>query len=89
MFVPVWLIFMSTGLLMAVFTLVWSVKTRQFDDQQRARYLPLAGLSAEELARQPIVRRSASLYAYGLIILIGLLSVALTMHVLLKTVFAH
>jgi cbb3-type cytochrome oxidase maturation protein len=89
MFVPVWLIFMSTGLLMAILTLIWSVKTRQFDDQQRARYLPLAGLSADELARQPEIRRSASLYAFGIIIFVGLLSIAMTMLVLFNTVFAR
>ena len=45
MFVPFWLIFLVSGTLLAVLTIVWAIGSRQFDDQDRARYLPLAGLA--------------------------------------------
>ena len=48
MFVSFWLIFLGTGLLMAALTVVWGIRNHQFDDQDRARYLPLADLSAED-----------------------------------------
>ena len=51
MFVPVWLGFVVTGLVMAAVTVAWAIRTKQFDDQERARFLPLRGLSAEELER--------------------------------------
>jgi nitrogen fixation-related uncharacterized protein len=48
MFVPFWLIFLVSGLVMAVFSVAWGIRSRQFDDQERARFLPLAGLEATE-----------------------------------------
>lgn len=59
MFVPIWLFYLGTGSLMAVVTLVWAMRTRQFEDQERARFLPLAGLSPEELAAPAPPRRRA------------------------------
>jgi hypothetical protein len=53
MFVSVWLVFLASGLIMAVFTAVWAARTRQFDDQHRARFIPLNGLTAEELDHKP------------------------------------
>ena len=53
MFVPLWIIFLFTGLLMAVFAVTWGIRGRQFDDQDRARFLPLVGLAAEEIERTP------------------------------------
>ena len=44
MFVPVWIIFLFTGLVMAIFAVTWGIRSRQFDDQQRARFLPLVGM---------------------------------------------
>lgn len=48
MFVPVWVIFLFTGLIMAVFAVTWGIRSRQFDDQQRARFLPLVGMDRKE-----------------------------------------
>ncbi|MDJ0766349.1 MAG: cbb3-type cytochrome oxidase assembly protein CcoS [Myxococcota bacterium] len=56
MFVPLWLIFLATGLIMAVATVVWAVRTNQFEDQQRARFIPLRGLDHEALTRRPSQR---------------------------------
>ena len=53
MFIPLWLIFLASGLIMAVFAVVWGMRTKQFEDQDRARYLPLAGLTADELKAKP------------------------------------
>ncbi|RJO64535.1 MAG: cbb3-type cytochrome oxidase assembly protein CcoS [Myxococcales bacterium] len=78
MFVPLWLIFLTTGAIMAVLALIWSIRTRQFEDQDRARWLPLAGLTSEELAEQPPIRRGASFYALLSIAAVSLFVLVLT-----------
>ena len=50
MFIPLWLVYLFTGTLMAVLTLLWAVRGRQFEDQDRARFIPLAHLTPAELA---------------------------------------
>ena len=50
MFIPVWIIFLFTGLVMAIFAVTWGIRARQFDDQQRARFLPLVGMDGAEPA---------------------------------------
>jgi hypothetical protein len=52
MFVPFWLIFLATGLVMAVFAVVWGIRTSQFDNQDRARFIPLFGLNENELSKE-------------------------------------
>ena len=49
MFVPVWMIFLTTGLIMAVVAVVWGIRTSQFDNQNRARFIPLSGLDQGEI----------------------------------------
>ena len=50
MFVPLWLVFLLSGLIMAVYTIVWGIRSRQFEDQDRARFLPLVDLTADDFA---------------------------------------
>jgi len=72
MFVPLWLFFLGTGTIMAVVTLVWAMRTNQFEDQDRARFLPLAALSPEELCATPRPRRAARLGIYAVLLCGGL-----------------
>jgi nitrogen fixation-related uncharacterized protein len=71
MFVPIWLIFFISGTVMAIFTVAWSIKTRQFDDQDRAKYLPLAGLSSDELKERSPIRTGADFVAMMTILFLG------------------
>lgn len=73
MFIPIWLIFFGTGLIMAVTTLAWSVRSHQFDDQDRARFLPLAGLTPGELDDTPTTHRGVNFFAYMAIFGAGLI----------------
>jgi len=81
MFVPFWLIFLVTGLGMAVAVLFWSIRNRQFEDQDRARFLPLMGLSESELAARPPVRRGASFYAIMMIFISGMLMLGISLYI--------
>jgi cbb3-type cytochrome oxidase maturation protein len=41
MFLQFWILFMLVGLTVTMWIFIWAVKRGQFDDQDRARYLPL------------------------------------------------
>lgn len=84
MFVPVWLIFLASGTLMAVLAILWAIRSDQFEEQDRARYLPLVDLSAREMAEQPPVRRSASFYGILAIIACGAVTLAATLALVLR-----
>jgi cbb3-type cytochrome oxidase maturation protein len=84
MFVPVWLIFLASGTLMAIVTLVWSIRNHQFDDQERARYLPLTDLSAEELASPQRVRRGANYFGLISILTLNALAIGFTLFLAVK-----
>jgi hypothetical protein len=71
MFVPLWLIFLISGLAMAVLTVVWAIRTRQFEEQGRARYLPLVGLSAQEHAARPTRSHRAEIAGVWALLLVG------------------
>ena len=84
MFVPVWLIFLASGTLMAIVTLVWSIRNHQFDDQERARYLPLTDLSAEELASPQRVRRGVNYFGLISILTLNALAIGFTLFLAVK-----
>jgi nitrogen fixation-related uncharacterized protein len=74
MFIPLWLTFLLSGLVMTVFAVIWGMRTRQFEDQDRARFLPLVGLTAEELASQPKETHRAEYAAMCAMLAVGLLA---------------
>jgi nitrogen fixation-related uncharacterized protein len=78
MFVSVWIAFLLTGIAMAVLTVLWSVRTGQFEEQDRARFLPLGDLSPEELAAPRVAKRSPAFYANLAILAAGLGALAVT-----------
>ncbi len=69
MFVPAWLVFLFSGTVMAILVLFWGIKNHQFEDQDRARYLPLAGLSAREIDAPSEPRRGLTYF-----IILGLIA---------------
>ena len=84
MFVPTWLIFLGSGTLMALWVLVWGVKNRQFEDQDRAGYLPFGGLTPAEVSAQPPVRRGFTFYVIISLLTCGPLSVLWGIYVVLQ-----
>lgn len=83
-FVPLWLVFLASGTLMALLALLWGVRSRQFDDQERARYIPLVDLTAEELAAAAPARRVANRYGLLAVLLSGALAIAAALAVVLR-----
>jgi cbb3-type cytochrome oxidase maturation protein len=86
MFIPLWLTFVASGTVMAVFTLMWAIRSRQFDDQDRARYIPLQGLSAAELAAPAPPRRRAGRMGIALIVVSGGLAILATLALILGVI---
>ena len=84
MFIPLWLVYLFSGTLMAVLTLLWAVRGRQFEEQDRARYIPLATLTPAELAA-PVRRapRSARLAILG-IVAVGVAALLWTLIIVMR-----
>ncbi len=81
MFVALWLSFLLTGIAMAVGVVIWAVKTRQFEEQERARYLPLD--TPDDLAAPPPVKATPNMLANLSIITIGLVAIAITLRIVI------
>ena len=75
MYYFVFIIFIFSGLFFGIVVFLWALKSGQFKEQQRARYLPL-----EDEQEEPIneVSRSGKLQSYVLfgILILGLMTVA-------------
>jgi cbb3-type cytochrome oxidase maturation protein len=85
MFIPLWLVYLFTGTLMAVLTLFWAVRSRQFDDQERARYIPLAALTPAELDTPARRAPTSARVAIGAILAVGFSALILTLIVVLRS----
>lgn len=83
MFIPLWLVYLFSGTIMAVLTLLWAVRGHQFEDQDRARFIPLANLTPAEMVapvrRAPVSARIAifGIVALGIGTLLWTLAVVL------------
>jgi cbb3-type cytochrome oxidase maturation protein len=68
MYYPFFLIYLIVVFFLGLLAFFWALKTGQFRDQQRARYLPL-----DEEGQQPVrqITRGAQLQSYILLGLVG------------------
>jgi cbb3-type cytochrome oxidase maturation protein len=64
-----WIILVGISLWVSLMAFVWALRSGQFDDQERARYLPLTDESPLALIRQP---RKSSAQSYALMMVAGL-----------------
>lgn len=83
MFVPLWIAFFLTGLAMAAAVLYWSVRTHQFDEQERAKFLPFDGMTIEELSQKPPLIFGRSFYGVLMIFLCGLIIIGIAVFAVL------
>jgi hypothetical protein len=70
-FVPLWAIFLVSGLTMAVLTVIWAIRSRQFEEQGRARFIPLAGMSDQELQARPVRTHRAEILGVWALVVVG------------------
>jgi cbb3-type cytochrome oxidase maturation protein len=83
MYYPYFILYMALGLMISLGVFFWALKSGQFNDQQRARYLPL-----RDLEENPPVEKSGQgrLEFYTLWTLAGV-GLALTAWILLRAFF--
>lgn len=72
MFYLGWLMLIAVGVGASIGVFVWALKTGQFTDQQRARYLPLQNEQLE-LPQALSQRLPAEVYALILIVILGII----------------
>jgi cbb3-type cytochrome oxidase maturation protein len=72
MFYLGWLMLIAVGVGASIGVFVWALKTGQFTDQQRARYLPLQNEQLE-LPQAQSPRLPAEVYALILIVILGII----------------
>ena len=65
------LLYMFTGAGIAVFVIFWALRSRQFQEQDRARFLPLRDLSDEELQTPARRKLAPSVVFLGLVMILG------------------
>jgi cbb3-type cytochrome oxidase maturation protein len=72
MFYLGWLMLIALGVGVSLGVFVWALKTGQFSDQQRARYLPLQN---EQLVmpQEQSQRLPAEVYALILVVILGII----------------
>lgn len=66
------IVYLVAGISFAMFVLIWALKSRQFQEQDRAKWLPLRDLSEEELERPPNKRITPSVAMIFVILISGL-----------------
>jgi len=73
MFFLSWILLLAAGLLASMGVFFWALRSGQFSDQERARYLPLSDGLPLSRVENP-ARLSREVYALLLVIGIGLLA---------------
>ncbi len=82
MFYLGWILLTLSGILLSIVAFVWAIRTGQFSDQGRARYLPLRdGIPTP--GRDHPARLSIEVYVLLSLVGIGLLSMACTVALIL------
>jgi nitrogen fixation-related uncharacterized protein len=71
MAIQMMIIYLIGGVSFAVFVLVWALGSKQFQEQDRARFLPLRDLSDEELNQPPARRIPPSVAMIFVVLLVG------------------
>ncbi len=73
MFYLAWIILTATGIGASIAVFVWAIKSGQFSDQGRARYLPLRAEHPIPLVENP-ARPSAEIFALIFVLVLGFLA---------------
>ena len=53
MFLNLWILFACFGIIFSILLFIWAVKKGQFEEQERARFLPLKDIDDDEKLEKP------------------------------------
>lgn len=73
MYYPYFVTYMLIGFAVSLAVFYWAVKSGQFSDQQRARFLPLVG-DADQKPVEATRRHRFEIYALGFLVFAGLMA---------------
>ena len=65
MYFPYFMTYMIAGFVISVAVFFWAVKAGQFKEQQRARYLPLEGMSGDGTVKAARFARLQTVLLFG------------------------
>jgi cbb3-type cytochrome oxidase maturation protein len=85
MYFPYFIAYMTAGLIISILVFLWALKTGQFKDQQRARFLPLYGDVESEPARTSRLNRIGAYVLFGIVCSGLLASAVFVLFVLIKS----
>jgi cbb3-type cytochrome oxidase maturation protein len=74
MYFPFWLILVVFSLTVSLAAFLWGLKSGQFSDQDRARFLPLGDIRPQALVKEPSkwALEMYVLFFVGLVVLAGM-----------------
>lgn len=78
MFLQFWILFMIVGLTISLWIFYWAVRKGQFEEQERAKYLPLLNPPMTESSTEAIGNDKTSVWSVELITLIIAVLLALS-----------
>ena len=84
MFYLGWIVLTASGILISIAVFLWALKSGQFSDQGRARYLPLRDESPMPPAENPS-RFTPEVYALLFVVAIGLIAMVATVILILMS----
>lgn len=85
MYFPYFMAYMTAGLVISILVFLWALKSNQFKDQQRARFLPLYGDVESEPVSISRINRISAYVLFGIVCLGLLTSAVFVIVVLIKS----
>jgi len=86
MYYPYFIAYMAAGFLISIVVFLWALNKGQFNDQQRARFIPLENDMSTEPAKASRFARIETIALFSLVCICLLCSVAVIVFALLKVV---
>lgn len=86
MYYPYFIVYMASGFVISIVVFLWALNKGQFNDQQRARFIPLESDLQTEPVKASRFARIETIALFTLVCICLLCSVAVIVFALLKVV---
>jgi len=86
MYYPYFIAYMAAGFVISIVVFFWALNSGQFNDQQRARFIPLENDPKTEPLKVSHFARIETIFLFSLVCLCLMCSVAVIMFALVKAI---
>jgi cbb3-type cytochrome oxidase maturation protein len=86
MYYPYFIVYMASGFVISIVVFLWALNKGQFNDQQRARFIPLENDLKTEPVKTSRFARIETIALFSLVCICLLCSVAVIVFALLKVI---